>query len=121
LAQYKHLPIYKLTYDLLNEITRHTRHFPKDFKYTLGTKVRDETVELVIFIYKANSSREKRSEFVQAILERLQVIELLLRLSKDMRLLSVEAFASLVVLTDDINRQASGWLRSSGKRKAESE
>jgi hypothetical protein len=45
LAQYKHLPIYKLTYDLLNEVTKHTRHYPKDFKYTLGTKVRDETVE----------------------------------------------------------------------------
>ena len=121
MAQYKHLPIYKLTYDLLNEVTKHTRHYPKDFKYTLGTKVRDETVELVVFIYKANSSRERRSEFVRLILERLQIIELLLRLSKDMRLLSTEAFASLVVLTDDINRQASGWLRSSDSRKAESE
>lgn len=73
---------------------------------------------LVVFIYKANSSRENREENVCLILERLQIIELLLRLSKDMRLLSVEAFASLVTLTDNINRQASGWLRSSG-RKAE--
>jgi hypothetical protein len=79
LAQYKHLPIYKLTYDLLNEITKRTRHFPKDFKYSLGAKLRDETVELVVFIYKANSSRETRSDFVRAILERLQIIELLLR------------------------------------------
>jgi hypothetical protein len=119
LAKYKHLPIYKLTYDLLTAITKETRQFPKDFKYSLGTKIRDEAVGLVVFIYKANSSRENREENVCLILERLQIIELLLRLSKDMRLLSVEAFASLVTLTDDINRQASGWLRSSG-RKAES-
>jgi hypothetical protein len=94
--------------------------FPKDFKYSLGTKLRDEAVELVVLIYKANSSRDTRSEFVRFILERLQVIELLLRLSKDMRLLSVSAFSAMVVLTDDLNRQASGWLRSSDSRQAES-
>lgn len=121
MAQYKHLPIYKLTYDLLNEITKQTKNYPKDFKYSLGTKLRDEAVELVVLIYKANSSKSTRSEFVRSILERLQVIELLLRLSKDMRLLSVSAFSAMVVLTDDLNRQASGWLRSSDSRQAESE
>jgi hypothetical protein len=120
LAQYKHLPIYKVTYDLLNEITKYTRHFSKDFKYSLGAKLRDEAVELVVLIYKANSSKQERAEHVQLILARLQVIELLLRLSKDMRLLSVSAFSSMVILTDELNRQASGWLRSSGSRKAES-
>ena len=121
MAQYTHLPIYKLTYDLLSEVTKQTRHYPKDFKYSLGAKIRDETVELVVFIYKANSSREQRSSFVQLILERLQIIELLLRLSKDMQLLSIPEFSALIVLTDNINRQASGWLRSTGSRKAESE
>lgn len=121
MAQYKHLPIYKITYNLLNEVTKHTRHYPKDFKYSLGTKLRDEIVELVILIYKANSSKNKRADYVQSILSRLQVVELLLRLSKDMRLLSVSAFSSLVVLTDNLNRQASGWLKSTSSRKAESE
>lgn len=121
MAKYKHLPIYKLTYDLLNAITKETRHFPKDFKYSLGTKIRDEAIELVVFIYKANANKENRVDNVRMILERLQVIELLLRLSRDMQLLSISAFASLVILTDDISRQASGWLRSSDNRKAESE
>lgn len=118
MAKYKHLPIYKLTYDLLSEITKVTKQFSRDFKYSLGAKIRDEAVELVVFIYKANSSRENREANVKLLLERLQIIELLLRLSKDMRLISVEAFASLVTLTDDINRQASGWLRSSSRRQS---
>ena len=80
LAKYKHLPIYKLTYDLLMAITKETRQFPKDFKYSLGAKIRDEAVELVVFIYKANSSRDNRESNVCLILERLQIIELLLRL-----------------------------------------
>lgn len=80
MAQYKHLPIYKTTYELLEAVTRKTRHFPRDFKYSLGDKIRNECVELVVFIYKANSTRDK-AEFLTQILERVQVIELLMRLA----------------------------------------
>ena len=59
MAQYKHLPIYKVTYDLLHMITIKTKTFPKDFKYSLGDKIKNECIELVIFIYKANSSKNK--------------------------------------------------------------
>ena len=48
MAQYKHLPIYKTTYDLLKLITLRTKHFPRDFKYSLGDKLRNECVELVV-------------------------------------------------------------------------
>jgi hypothetical protein len=75
MAQYKHLPIYKATYELLEKVTRKTKDFPKDFKYSLGDKIRNECIELVIFIYKANSMREKREENLKQILERVQVIE----------------------------------------------
>ena len=55
--------------------------------------------------------REQREENLHQILERVQVIELMLRLSKDMRLFSVNAFAEIVALTDSICRQAQGWLK----------
>jgi hypothetical protein len=32
MAQYKHLPIYKTTYELLEMITLRTRNFLRDFK-----------------------------------------------------------------------------------------
>ena len=32
MARYQHLPIYKVTYDLLVQITTITLSFPKDFK-----------------------------------------------------------------------------------------
>jgi hypothetical protein len=112
MAQYKHLPIYKTTYELLEAVTQKTRHFPRDFKYSLGDKLRNECVELVVFIYKANSTRDK-VEFLTQILERVQVIELLLRLSKDLRLLTVQGFAEIVQITDSLGRQAQGWLKAS--------
>jgi hypothetical protein len=45
MAQYKHLPIYKTTYELLEMVTRKTKDFPRDFKYSLGDKLRNESVQ----------------------------------------------------------------------------
>jgi hypothetical protein len=109
-AQYKHLPIYKTTYELLEMVTRKTKDFPRDFKYSLGDKLRNECIELVIFIYKANTLRQQRKEHLQQILERVQVIELMLRLSRDLRLFNVVAFSEIVLLTDSLARQAQGWI-----------
>ena len=112
MAQYQHLPIYKTTYELLNQITRITKDFPRDFKYSLAAKLRDEVVDLVIFVYKANTFLKERAHFIALLLERMQVIELLVRLSKDMHLINIKAFSETVVLTDSIGRQAQGWLKT---------
>lgn len=113
MAQYQHLPIYKTTYDLLVMVTRITANFPKAYKYSLGDKLRAEVVELVVFIFKANSSRTDRTKNAGLFLERLQVVELLLRLCKDLRLLAVKQFAEIVSLSDSLGRQAQGWIKSS--------
>lgn len=112
MAQYKHLPIYRATYQLLELVVRLTKGFPREFRHTLGEQLRQETVEMVVYIFKANSSKQGRADHIGVILERMQVIELLLRLSKDMRLLSVKQFSETVELTDGIGRQAQGWSKS---------
>ena len=60
MAQYRHLPIYKATYDLLVQVTEVTRHFPRDFK-TFATRIREEVMDVVLLIYRANSSRDERA------------------------------------------------------------
>lgn len=114
MAQYKHLPIYKTTYELLEMVTRKTKDFPRAFKYSLGDKIRDECIDLVISIYKANSTKQ-RQDFIQHIIDRVQVIELMLRLSKDMHLINVASFSEIVTLTDSLARQAQGWIKYSNR------
>jgi len=109
MAQYKHLPVYKTTYELLKLVTEKTKHFPKDFKYSLGDKIRNEVIELVVFIYKANSVTDKRIHLLQ-IIERLQVVEMLLLLCKDIHIINVKGYSDLAVLTDSIGRQVQGWI-----------
>lgn len=75
MALHTQLPIYRVAYDLLDTITDLARNMP-----------RDECVEIVVAIFRANCAREKLPH-IETLLERLQVAELLLRLSRDKRLI----------------------------------
>lgn len=108
MALHTQLPIYKVTYDLLVLITKLTATMPRDFKRSLGDDLRKECVTLSILVYRANSARNKVPHLVE-LLERLQVVELTLRLSVDMRLIARGQYAAAIELTDKIGKQAQGW------------
>jgi hypothetical protein len=118
MAQYQHLPIYKKTYDVLLRVMTATNDFPREYKYTLGQKIKDELIELVVTIYRANSSKDKIYH-IQLILERIQAIQLMIRLCHDMRIMSRGNYVALAEMTDSLGKQAQGWLTGSGKGKTE--
>ncbi|MBY0317002.1 MAG: four helix bundle protein [Bdellovibrionales bacterium] len=111
MSRYKHLPIYKLTYELLERIHRVTKDFPREYKFTLAQNLQQEVIELVVLIYKANASAQK-IPVIETMLERLQVVELLVRLAHDLKILSLKNYASLVEMTESISRQSMGWKKS---------
>lgn len=111
MALHTNLPIYKVAYDLLNTITDLAKNMPRDFKASIGGKLRDECVEIVTLIFRANCARDKAAH-IETLIERLQVAELLLRLSKDKHLISVKQYATAIALTASVGKQAGGWRRS---------
>lgn len=121
MALHTDLPIYKVAYDLLDTITDLSKNMPRDFKVSIGGKLRDEGVEIVTLIFRANCAREKASH-LEMLIERLQVAELLLRLSRDKRFISTGQYAKAIELTNKVGKQAGGWRKfavspaSSGSR-----
>lgn len=116
MAQYRHLPIYRLTYELLTRVMTVTKEFPREYKFTLGQKIKDEVIEMVILIYRANSAVDK-APHIETLLERLQVVELLFRLAHDMRLIPLKSFAAVVEMTESLGKQAQGWKRAASAAK----
>ncbi len=116
MAQYRHLPIYRLSYELLQRVVKATKEFPRDFKFTLGQKMNDEVIEMVVLIYRANST-ENKAPVIERLLERLQVLELLVRLCHDLKLISTKPYASIVEMTESLGKQAQGWKKSVSKSK----
>lgn len=120
MAQFRHLPIYKAAYDLLQAVTLATSGFPKAWKYSFGDRLRSEALELVVLIYHANSHTGKdRLEYASKFLEKLVATDMLLRTAKDMRLLSVKQFSEMVGLADSLGKQAKGWKKATEKLLAE--
>ena len=106
------LPIYRVTYELLKRITQNTRNFPRDLKPTLGENLRQETVDIIVYVYRANFSKDRRKEYTHVILEKVQTVEMMLRLCVDMQLISKSKHGNLIEMTDQIGKQAQGWAKS---------
>jgi hypothetical protein len=65
-ALFTNLPVYKLGYDFLLEIYKRTKTFSREYKFTIGEKMKQESLDLLINIYKANKSRGQiRMGFVE--------------------------------------------------------
>lgn len=106
------LPIYGVAYDLFKEVTDSTRHMPRDFKLSLGGRIRDETLEIVTLIFRANAAMDKVPHLSE-LLERVDVVELLLRLARDMHFIPTKRYAAAIALTQQVGKQAGGWRKHS--------
>jgi len=104
----KDLPIYKAGYDLVKLITDRVRHFPRDYRPTLGKIMQEEAISLVLSVYQANAATDKIPH-LEGVLERLSTLEMLTQLAMDFGQLPPNAFAEAVDILGSIGRQAGGW------------
>jgi hypothetical protein len=114
MAIHTSLPIYKCAYDLLGLAADLVKNMPRDFKGSFGRKINDECVELTVLIARANAA-EYKFRYLQQLLERLQVAEVLIRLAHDKRFISPAQYAAAIKVTQQIGRQATGWKKSSAR------
>ena len=106
---YNELPIYKSCYTLLVTTTRLCKKLPQSYKYNVGQHLHTSLVELVITIFKANSFREKRKEYLNNAREQIELIRLLVRLCKDLWGFAYLDYVDLQPLIEDISKQLAGW------------
>jgi hypothetical protein len=71
-------------------------------------------MKLILSIYKTNSSPEKEIRFLllREARETLELIRLLLRLTKDLKQISLKSFVSLNEKIESISKQLSSWQKS---------
>jgi four helix bundle protein len=111
MAQYNTLPVYKASYDLMIVVFEFCRHLTKEYKYTLGEKLKNETLELLMNIYRANSKHDK-TQCLQNARENIEVTRLLFRLINDLKLIPIKKFIHANEHIENISKQLTGWQRS---------
>jgi len=117
MAQYYHLTIYKTSFDLLVKVSQLVTHFQRAFRYTIGENLTNGMIEFIVWIYKANSatSSRDRADIIKILLERLQFLNILLRLSCELKNISREKFEELTNTTQNMEKQLNGWLSHSSQ------
>jgi len=63
MSRYFHLPIFQMGYNLNLEIYRTTHNFPREYKYSLGQKIKEISSELLDLIVLTNSEENKGPYF----------------------------------------------------------
>ncbi len=110
MARATELPIYREAYDLLLLVTKLTQSYPRGYRQGLARDICAVAQDVVNLIFAANCTQDK-VEIIESLRGRLQHLQLQMRLSKDLRLISAGQFGGAVVLLDGIGKQALGWLR----------
>jgi hypothetical protein len=110
MALYTNLPVYKLAYDLLIEIFKRTHLFSREYKYTIGEKLKNETLELIMYIYMANKSKKNnRLAYIDAARKNIELIRLLIRLTKDLKIIANKSFVLLNIKIEELSKQLAAW------------
>lgn len=111
MALHSQLPVYKASYDLLVTLFDFSRHFTREYKYTVGEKLKNETIDMITCVYRANARMDKAAE-IQRAREHVEVIRLYMRLLHDLKQVSLPKFVEINKRIEDVSRQLTGWHRS---------
>jgi uncharacterized Zn finger protein len=115
MALFDLLPVYKVSYDLLLQLYHVTKNMDRDYKFTLGEKLKSEVTELIINIYKANTKNDKRETLALAK-ENIEVIRLLLRVYNDLKQIPMREFVSLSEKLESASKQVNAWYTKESKK-----
>jgi hypothetical protein len=111
MAQYNDLPVYKASYDMLLAIFAFTKNFSREYKYTIGERLKNEVIELFILIYRANSTYNK-ADILKLAREQVEIIRVLIRVMKDMKQISLSSFVAINQNVENVSKQLAGWHKS---------
>lgn len=105
------LPVYKVSYDLLLYSFKLIKNLTRDYKYTIGEKVKNEITDLLMNVYRANKTKLKikKLEKVEMAIENIEVIRLLVRLLYDLHEINLKNYVKVNVDIENVRRQLSGW------------
>ena len=86
--------------------------FPKSRRYSLGSRMEDVALDILMKLVEANYSKQK-ANLLQQTNQDIDKMRYLVRLSKDFCLLSNKQYEYISQELTDLGRQVGGWSRHS--------
>ena len=111
MALHTDLEIHKVAEELLGFSLDLVRNIPRDLKQVVGAKIRDECLQVLVLIGRANMTRDKLPQ-INLLLESIWMLNYLLRALTNRGLISKGQHAKAMKMTASVGRQANAWKKS---------
>lgn len=99
------------------KFTKGQKEFSREYKYTLGQRLKEKISDFLDDIIEANSL-EKKLEKLRSAQLKLECLRIHLRLAFDLKIMGKKGFEFVARKTDEISKQLSGWISMKRKNKA---
>lgn len=104
------LIIFQKTYDFVLLIYPIINHIPKSHRMVLGRNLEENCISLLLLMIKANKTRDVSRKLLQnKISDSLDSIRILVRLTKDLKFLSINQYAILAEKLNEIGKMVYCW------------
>jgi len=98
-------------YDLAREMRARVRKFPRDLRFVLGDRMLSTTYDVLDALIEARYC-PARGPLLQRANLSLERLRFQVRLSTDERLMSVDQYAYVAGIIDDVGRLVGGWTKA---------
>ena len=108
MALSEELPIFRVSYDLLEKIIELSKDMPRMLRYTVGERMVDQNLEILAQVYRANLAQDKENAIVELLVAQRTLL-MLLRVVYRQKVISSGRYAEMLKLLDSIGKQATAW------------
>ena len=105
------LKIFQKIYDIILWLYPMVNKFPKAQRFVLGQRIENSALELLRLMIKANAARQKRPILEEFSVE-LDQLRILIRLSKDLKFMSIGQYGYAGALINETGKMLGGWIKS---------
>ena len=102
-------------YDLVLWLLPKVEKFARSYRFIVGDRIAASALDLLLALVEAAYAANKYGLLQQAN-TRVNGLRYLMRLAKDLRLLSIDSYGFAVERLDEIGRMVGGWQKAAAKR-----
>jgi len=103
------------TYDFTLWLLPHLAKFNRDYRFTLGNRLEDGTLEVLEILVESSYTKDKRLLLQRANI-RLNRVRYLVRLAKDLQQINLKQYEFAALAINDIGVEIGGWLKQQDRK-----
>ena len=117
MVRYEHIRIFQCAYMLTIEAYKITANFGREFKFTLGEKIKNIAHEMLDLIMRTNSLPDnEKHKFFPEIDFKKENLRVYLRIACDLKQVSPGRLGAINEKIEEVGRQLGGWQKWTAKK-----